>query len=392
MADAVTDEAYWSGVRNNFVLNSSIHFFNNGTAGPASKQVLDRHVEIDRQIAEFPYDPFLFEKTKEVRSQIAEFVNASPEEVFFTHSTSEGMNIFAHGLDWQPGDEVILARHEHPGGYQPYETLEKRRGIKIVWIDIPIRPSSTDQVIDAYRKAITPKTRLIVISHVYYTTGLLAPVKEIAELAHEKNLLISVDGAQSLGVLPIDVQELGVDHFAGSGQKWLLAGTGTGVTYIAKSLQERVWPLYGYDEIGKPSPYPIYRYEKSGQPNTPFWLGIGAAIQLQLSIGKERIEGRVRELSKRLREGLQSVPALKNYTPDNNRLNASLTTFSLDRVAPDVLVETLAKREKIYTRTILEGEIKAIRVSTHFYNTPEEIDQLIAALKELSENPPKTAE
>lgn len=389
MTTASIDETYWKNVRDHFVLDPAIRFFNNGTAGPASKQVLDLHEKIDRQIAVSPFDPFLMDRIIETRTLLAEFVHADTDEVSFTHSTSEGMNIFAHGLDWKRGDEVILAKQEHFGGIQPYQTLEKRYGIKIVWIDFPLHPEHPDQILAAYRNAITPKTRVIVASHVFYTTGLKAPIKELAALAHENNILISVDGAQSFGVLPIHLRELGVDHYAGSGQKWLLAGTGTGFAYIAKHLQEMVWPLYGFDEYGKPSPYPISRYEKAGQPNIPAWLGIGAAIQLQNEIGKDAIENRVRDLSKHLRRGLETIPTLRFHTPKNQLLNASLTTISLDHVTPETVVTTLVNKEKIYTRTIYDGGNSALRVSTHFYNTPEEIDHLVSAIAAIADNPPE---
>ena len=389
MTTASIDETYWKEVRANFVLDTVIRFFNNGTAGPASKQVLDLHASIDRKIAESPFDPFLMGNIIETRKRLAEFVHADTDEVVFTHSTSEGMNIFAHGLDWQQGDEVILSRHEHFGGIQPYQTLEKRYGIKIVWIDFPQQPEHPDQILAAYRDAITPQTRVIVASHVFYTTGLKAPIKELAALAHENNILISVDGAQAFGVLPIDLRELDVDHYAGSGQKWLLAGTGTGFTYIAKHLQEKVWPLYGYDEIGKLSPYPIHRYEKAGQPNIPAWLGIGAAIQVQNDIGKDRIEKRVRGLSNHLRAGLKTIPSLRFHTPENEQLNGSLTTIYLDHVTPETVVTTLVQKDKIYTRTIYDGGIQALRVSTHFYNTPAEIDHLVSAIAEIANNPPE---
>jgi len=168
-----------------------------------------------------------------------------------------------------------------------------------------------------------------------------------------------------------------------------LAGTGTGFAYIAKHLQEMVWPLYGFDEYGKPSPYPISRYEKAGQPNIHAWLGIGAAIQLQNKIGKDAIENRVRDLSKHLRRGLETIPTLRFHTPKNQLLNASLTTISLDHVTPETVVTTLVNKEKIYTRTIYDGGNSALRVSTHFYNTLEEIDHLISAIATIAVNPPE---
>jgi selenocysteine lyase/cysteine desulfurase len=384
--DGPIDEAYWRKVRSRFVLNDQITFFNNGTAGPASKDVLAVHERVDREIAENPYDPFHLKEVVPVRQQIADFINASPEEVFFTHSTTDGMNIFAHGIDWKSGDEVIIARDEHPGGYQAYQTIEQRQGIKIVWLDLPAPPESPEQVIDIYRKAITPKTRLIVVSHVFFVTGLLAPVKELTELAHSKGLLISVDGAQSNGVLSIDVKKIGFDHYAGPGQKWLLAGTGTGFTYIPKAQQSKVWPLHGYDVIGAPSPYPILRYEKAGQPNIPAWIGIGTAIKLQLAIGKENIERRDRQLSLQLKLGLKDIPGVKLYTSLDPSLSASLTTFSVNGLTPDSVYQTLIDKDRIYIRTIIEDDIKAVRVSTHIYNSPEEVNHILSAVRRIAGN------
>jgi selenocysteine lyase/cysteine desulfurase len=378
------DDAYWRKVRSRFILSNDRTFFNNGTAGPASKDVLAVHERVDREIAETPYDPFHLNEVVKVRQQIADFINASPEEVFFTHSTTDGVNIFAHGLDFKPGDEVLIARDEHPGGYQVYQTIEQRQGIKIVWLDLPAPPDSPEQVVDIYRKAITPRTRLILVSHVFFVTGLLAPVKELTELAHSKGILISVDGAQSNGILPIDVKELGFDHYAGPGQKWLLAGTGTGFTYVPKALHSKVWPLHGYDVIGAPQPYPILRYEKSGQPNIPAWIGIGAAINLQLAIGKQNIERRDRQLATRLKTGLREIPGVKLYTSLDPKLSASLTTFSVNGASPDTVVNTLIEKDKIYIRTIIEDDIKAVRASTHFYNSPDEVDHLISAVQKIA--------
>jgi len=385
------NEAYWRQVRKQFVLNEKITFFNNGTAGPASRAVLATHERVDREIAENPYDPFHLTEVVKVRQQIADFVNASPEEVFFTHSTSDGMNIFAHGIDWRPGDEVILAKDEHPGGYQPYQTIEKRQGIKIVWVDLPRPAVSPEQIVDIYKKAITPKTRLIVVSHVIFVSGLLTPIRELTELAHSKGLLISVDGAQSFGVLPIDVKEIGFDHYAGPGQKWLLAGTGTGFTYIPKALHSKVWPLHGFDEIGAPNPYPILRYEKSGQPNIPAWIGIGTALKLQLAIGKENIEQRDRQLATKLRSGLRDIPGVTLYTSNDPHVSSSLTTFSIAGQTPESVFQTLIDKDQIYIRTIIEDDFKALRVSTHIYNTPEEVDHILTALQRIAASAGKTS-
>ena len=374
----------WDKVRSLFSLDDTIAFFNNGTAGPASNRVSETRAHYDAEIARHPYDPFLFDKVGEVRDSLAAFVNARSDEVFFTHSTTEGMNIFAHGLDWNPDDEVLIAHYEHPGGAHVYRTLEQRRGIRIKWLELPAAPESADQIVEIYRRAFTPRTKLIVVSHVLFVTGVRMPVEELAELAHSNGALISVDGAQAFGLLPLNLAASSVDHYAGSGQKWVLAGTGTGFTYIRKWLQRRVWPVYGFDDIDVPPKYKIGRYEKCGQPNIPAWLGLGAAIELQREIGPANIEARALDLTRQVRLALEKTPGVKLYTPADPRLSAALTTFSIDGVAPEAIVRTLIDDHKIYTRTIVENDVSAVRVSTHFYNTPAEVGRLVESLSRIA--------
>ena len=184
--------------------------------------------------------------------------------------------------------------------------------------------------------------------------------------------------------MPLNLDASGVDHYAGSGQKWVLAGTGTGFTYIRKDLQRRVWPLCGFDDIDVPPKYKIGRYEKSGQPNIPAWLGLGAAIELQREIGPANIEARALDLTRLARLALERTPGVKLYTPADPRLSAALTTFSIDGVAPEVIVRTLIDDSKVYTRTIVEHDVAAVRVSTHFYNTPAEVLRLVESLSRIS--------
>jgi selenocysteine lyase/cysteine desulfurase len=294
------------------------------------------------------------------------------------------MNIFAHGLDWNPGDEVLIAHYEHPGGTHVYRTLEQRRGIRIKWLELPSTPESAGQIVDIYRRAFTPRTKLIVVSHVLFVTGVRMPVEELAALARANGALISVDGAQAFGLLPLNLAASGVDHYAGSGQKWILAGTGTGFTFIRKELQRRVWPAYGFDDIDVPPKYKIGRYEKCGQPNIPAWLGLGAAIELQRELGPKNIEARALDLTRLVRLALEKTPGVKLYTPADPRLSAALTTFSIDDVAPETIVRTLIDDDKVYTRTIVEHDVAAVRVSTHFYNTPAEVLRLVESLNQIA--------
>jgi len=382
------DELYWRKVRSQFNLSDDFIFLNHGTLGPTPRVVVEAHARLEGELSRNPADSLRRAEIEAVREGLARFVNASADEVALTRSTTEGMNIFAHGLDWSAGDEVLLSAYEHFGAYLPYQTLEKRFGVKLVWVDVPALPENVAQIVDAFARAISQKTRLLVVSHTTYVTGLVMPVKELAELAHAQGALISVDGAQYFGMLPLDLQALGVDHYAGSGQKWLLAGTGTGFMFLRKDLQDQVWPLMGYydPEAKFHRARTARRYEMTGQNNLPSALGVGAAVALQSAIGKENIEARVRQLATRLRSGLKQIPEVRLWTSEDARFSAGLTAFSIADLPPASIVRAVRDRDHIVIRWIEQAGVKAARVSTHFFNTLDEMDRLLRAVRYLADN------
>jgi selenocysteine lyase/cysteine desulfurase len=385
----VPDEAYWRKIRAQFSLRDDLAFLNTGTCGPVPRPVLDVQDHYSRELARDPSNNFRGSELSSVRRRLAAFVNASPEEIALTHSTTEGVNLFAHGLEWKPGDEALLGTQEHFSVHEAYLWVEKRYGARIVWADIPAAPESVEQVVALYAKAITARTRVVVLSEVAYTSGLRLPLKELSDLAHNRGALVSVDGAQALGVVPLDVKAIGVDHYAAPGQKWLLAGTGTGFSFIRKDVQEQVWPLAGYVDAkgsgGKGSP-PGNRYERSGQVNIPATTGVAAAVDFQNALGKDNIHARSLQLTGQLRDGLKRIAGVTQVTSSDPRLSAALTVFSIHGVPAQPAVKWLAEHERVQIRAIKDVGVDAIRASTHFYNTPEEVDRLLSGVSYLAEH------
>jgi selenocysteine lyase/cysteine desulfurase len=380
------DEAYWWKVRGQFNVLDGLTFMNNGTLGPVPRVVSDANERYFREIAEDPINSSRGPEVDEVRARVASFVGALPEEIALTRSTTEGMNIFAHGLDWKSGDEVVYCSHEHGGGTGPYKTLEKRLGIRMVIVNVPSPPESIDQIVDIFEQAITPRTRALMVSHVTYVTGLVMPVKELTELAHRRGLLISVDGAHPLGMMDLDLHELGCDHYAAAGQKWLLCGTGTGVCYVKRDVMDRIWPLMG--DPGEPKEG-AKKYESFGQRDVPSVLGMGAALDLQSVIGKANIEARDRALSMRLREGLKDIPGVKLWTSNDPKLSAGLTLFSVRDLKMEAVQKAIMQRDRIFIRTMTTGALNAVRAATHIYNMPDDVDRLIASVRHVSDNASK---
>lgn len=377
------DETYWWKVRSQFNMLDGMTFMNNGTEGPVPRCVTDANEKFFREIAENPSNNYRREEVDVVRGLVARFVNADPLEIALTRSTTEGMNIFTHGLDWKAGDEVVYGDHEHGGGIGPITTLARRVGIKPVVFSIPSPPASVDQIVGLYEKAMTPRTRMIMVSHMTYVTGLVTPVKELAELAHRRGVLISVDGAHPLGMMELDLKAMNIHHYAAAGQKWLMCGTGTGVCYIRRDVQDRVWPLMG--PPGDPA-VGAKKYEAFGQRDVPSVLGMTAAVEMQNAIGKKNIEDRVRFLSARLRAGLKQIPGVKLWTSEDPKFAAGLTLFSVHDLPMDNVQKTILARDRIYIRTMTTGQLNAVRAATHIYNMPSEVDHLIASVKHVAEN------
>jgi isopenicillin-N epimerase len=385
-ASGPIDEAYWWKVRSQFNIVDGMTFMNNGTEGPVPRVVIEANERYFREIAEDPSNNYRREDVDVVRGRIAAFVGASPEEIAITRSTTEGMNTFTHGLDWKAGDEVVYGTHEHGGGIGPYTTLAKRVGVKINLVQIPAPPESVDRLVSLYEKAITPKTKVIMVSHITYVTGLISPVKELTELAHRKGILISVDGAHPLGMIDLNLTASNVDHYAAAGQKWLLCGTGTGVCYIRRELQDRVWPLMGAPGDPKDG---AKKYEAFGQRDVPSALGMAAALDLQLAIGKKNVEERVRFLSTRLRNGLKEIPGVKLWTSNDPTLAAGLTAFTVRDIPMANVQKAIWNRDRIFIRTMTTGNLNACRAATHIYNMPSEVERLIASIRWVSENAAK---
>jgi selenocysteine lyase/cysteine desulfurase len=214
----------------------------------------------------------------------------------------------------------------------------------------------------------------------------VTPVKELADLAHRKGILISVDGAHPLGMLQLDLKGTNVDHFSAAGQKWLMCGTGTGMCFIKRELQERVWPLMGPPGDPKDG---AKKYESFGQRDVPSALGMVAALDLQLAIGKKNVEDRVRFLSTRLRNGLKEIPGVKLWTSNDPKLSAALTLFTVRDIPMANVQKAIWNHDRIYIRTMGTGNLNGCRAATHIYNMPSEVDRLIASVKWVSENAAK---
>ena len=375
-------ETYWELVKSQFPLQSGLHYFNNGSLGPSPSLVIDATERFRRTLDAFPsrYMWGGWNADKEsVRSKAAALLGAAPDEIALIHNTTEGMNVVASSVDLKPGDEVILADHEHASGTVCWQYWQEPKGIKLVRPKLPILPANPEEIVDVYRRALSPRTRVISMCHVINTNGMILPVREVAELAHERGILVAVDGAQAAGMFRVDVNRLGCDFYAASAHKWLFAPKGVGIFYARKESQKHIRPLIvagGYEDKS------VRRFENYNTRNLPEVLGLGAALDFHNLVDGERIETRTRGLKQYLRERMSGKPYYRIKTPAPDSLSAGITTVELDGRKVTELGQQLSARQ-IDCRPMTEFGLNGLRISLAIYNTKSDVDHLFQALEEL---------
>ncbi len=376
---------YWRLVQRQFRLEPGLVYLNNASLGPSPALVADATEAFRRQLDAFP-SRYMWggwsEEKESVRSKAAELLGVSAEEIAIIHNTTEGMNLVAASLELEPGDEVIVADHEHPSGTIPWRYRQEPKGVKLVRPTLPILPSDPGQIVEVYRRAITPRTKVISMCHVVNTNGMILPVKEVSAMARERGILVAVDGAQAPGMINFDLHDLACDYYAASAHKWLFSPKGVGIFYARTESQPLLKPLIvarGWDDES------VRRFENYNTRNLPEVLGLGVALDFQNLMKPDRRQARIYELKRTLRRAIGDDPAFTIKTPANDDLSAGITTVEV--VGHEVLevAKTLAERHRIDCRPMMSHGLNGLRISLSVFNSEDQIDLLVDALRELAE-------
>ena len=375
-------------------------YLNTGAVGPISTITSDSLQQSQaRELREgratmSGYAQFL-EAQAAFRQAVARLVKAKPQEIALTHHTTDGVNIVAHGLAWRPGDEVITTNLEHPGGFLPLYVLRQRQGVGIRFAELSAN-DSPEEIIHKFEAAITPRTRLMVFSHVAWTTGMRLPLAELVAMGHRQQVLSLVDGAQSTGAIPLDLPASGVDFYAMPAQKWLCGPEGTGALFVRQDRLSLLWPTFaGYSTIARTGAYDPTGYFVPAQGAARYEVGtvnrpaIEAMVNnlkwLEETVGWEWIYTRVAHLAQYARTALSRLPGVTVITPSMPQ--AGLITFNLVGYDP-ARVMTALGQEGIILRFLQHPY--ALRISTGFYNTESDLDKLVTALEAILEREPES--
>jgi len=375
------DEAYWRMVRSQFLISPRGIYFNTGTVGASPRTVLDAVVK-HMTAFETVFDAESVD-VEALRRSVGSLLGAPPQTLAFTRNTTESMSWIAGGLDLQPGDEVLMTTHEHVGGMCPWQAVTKRRNLVLTQIPLPVPPTSGREIVETWRRAIGPRTKVMMISHVLFTNGLIQPVKELCAIARERGIITAIDGAHPPGMLRMSLTDLGCDFYASSPHKWLLAPKGSGLLYVSEAWVDRLWPTIvsgGWDAL----PDKAVRFDRKGTVNDSLYAGFQAAVDFHNLVGPERVERRIRWLADRLYDGLSRIQGVELKSAADPALRAPMISFTVRGWTTDDLIKALWERGMVRVRHVAEYEYHWVRLSTHIYNTPEEVDRVVALVGELA--------
>lgn len=370
---APDDEAFWDRVRGRFLIPPDRIYFNTGTLGAPPRVVVDAVAEHARRVAA-TFAPGV--SWPDVKGAVSALLGGGPEGLVFPRNATEAMSFVANGLDLRAGDEVVTTDHEHIGGLEPWRLAAARRGVRLRIAALPVPAPSPGALADAVWREVGPATRVVAVSHVTFTTGTVLPVRELADRCRDRGVVLVVDGAHPPGMMRMDLNHVGADFYTASPHKWLLAPQGTGLLYVASPWREALWPSVasgGWDDAALGA----HRLNHLGTFDESRLAGLVAAVAFFQTLGMDRVEARIRALRVRLQRGLAGIPGVTVVTPASEDLSAGMVSFALDGVDSLDLQVHLARTRQVRTRVIGEYGYGWMRLSTHLYNRPAEVDAVL---------------
>lgn len=378
--EAARDEDFWFDIQQSFSVTRGIVNLNNGGVSPSPRivtEALVRYIWQQEDATAYTMWQILEPQSETIRTGLAEMFGCDREEIAITRNASESLEVLLLGMDFRTGDEILTTTQDYPRMLSTLRQRELREGLVLKLIKIPTPPRSLDEITAAYERAITPRTRVILISHQINLTGQITPVRAVCDLARRRGIETIVDGAHSFAQFEFKRDDLACDYFGTSLHKWLYAPKGAGMLYVKRDKIERLWPLMAAE---KPKSADIRKFEEIGTHPAANRLAIGEAILFHNGIGAARKEARLRYLSRYWMNALKDVPRIRFNTSFDPRQSCAIGNVAVEGVEPTAIGSYLMGTHKIFTTPIVHEEFKGIRITPNVYTTLKELDRFIDLL------------
>jgi isopenicillin-N epimerase len=393
----------WAEARQQMHMDPSIAYLNAGSYGLTPRPVVE-HVTYLREQMYFNPTDFIWRKGGELlwhaREKLAEHLRVDPKRLIFVENVSVGINIVAATLRLTTPGEILMTNHEYGAMHWAWERAAARQGLTLRIVKLPLEANDPAAYAQAIVNEIRPETRLLFLSHVYFTMGLVLPLAEICAAARKQGVFTMIDAAHAPGMLDLDLPKIGADFYSANLHKWMLAPVGSGFMYVAPGNEDRIQPLqvswgWHYDRamgdvfnkddvliVRKGGTPRLWSYEFEGSRDITPWMTMPTVLWFHDKWGWENIRQRHRELSDYVRQRLDGLCGLKLVTPNHPQLRGGLTAFKLPRNLGQPFRNVLWEKYKIELNLIEHRDGHLLRTSTHYYNTPEEVDRLAMAIEQ----------
>ncbi|HWY46855.1 MAG TPA: aminotransferase class V-fold PLP-dependent enzyme [Bryobacteraceae bacterium] len=372
--EVASDEDYWAEIRNSFTVDRNVINLNNGYVSPAPLVVQDamrRYLDFSNMGPKHTMIDILERQVEDVRRRVAKTAGCDPEEIAITRNASESLENAQYGIDLKAGDEVLTTNQDYPRMLTTFRQRERREGIVLKMISFPVPPPSMDDLYQRFERAVTPKTRMILLCHITNRTGQIFPVRKICDMAHARNIPVIVDGAHAFNHFPYNLSELGCDYYGVSLHKWTCAPIGTGFLYVRKSRIASTWSLMASSDRQQGD---IRKFEEIGTHPAANHNAISAALIFNENIGIDRKAARLRYLRDRWAHRLAQNPKAKILHSEDPAQSCGIGFLAFNGVDAEKMAETLWSKYNIITVRVGHEEYDGLRITPHIYSTVADID------------------
>ena len=378
------DEDYWSVIQNSFTVTRGIVNLNNGGVSPSPRivtEALVRYIWQQEDATAYTMWQILEPQSETIRTGLAEIFGCDREEIAITRNASESLEILLMGLDFKPGDEILTTTQDYGRMLTTLRQRERREGLVLKLVQIPIPPKNLSEITAAFERGITPKTKLILISHQINITGQITPVKAVCDMARAKGIETIVDGAHSFAQFDFKQKDLGCDYFGTSLHKWLYSPKGTGLLYVKRDKIAKLWPLMAAESTQAAD---IRKFEEIGTHSAAPRLAIGESMLFHNAIGGKRKEARLRYLSRYWMNRLKDVPKIGFNTSFDPNQSCAIANVKVEGVEPTAIGNYLFNKHRIFTTPIVHEEFKGIRITPNVYTTLNELDRFCDLMEQIA--------
>ncbi len=377
-------EDIWDQLRAGYKLKPDYLNFENGYYCFLPEELLEKYISHIREV-NYQGSHYMrgvqFENKAKSAAALAKLVGADSEEVVLTRNTTESLDLIISGFPWQVGDEAVYAHQDYGSMQTMFELASKRWGIKTIKVDIPMHPTSDEEVVEVYRKAITSKTKLMMVPHIVNITGHILPVRKIADMAHAHGVDIMLDGAHAVGHFTFSMHDLDCDYYGSSLHKWLSVPLGAGMLFVKKDKIQKIQPLLAPFNLGLET---IGYLNHIGTHPAATDLTVIDAIAFQEQIGSKRKEDRLRFLQKYWSDQVRGISGIQVNTPVDPARCCGIGNVWVEKFAPSEMSKVLLEKYKIFTAAIDGSGVRGVRVCPNIYTSTADCDQLVAALKDMA--------